>query len=81
MEWLLDWLEENPEDHQKLYSDSSKDAKEEGQCKHVAKGMKSKFYKLIATFVFSINDGANICADFHSNIVNYMKSVDNYITQ
>jgi hypothetical protein len=30
MERLLNWLEENPEDCQKLFSDSSKDAKEEG---------------------------------------------------
>jgi hypothetical protein len=29
-ERLLDWLDENPVDRQKLFSDSSKDAKEEG---------------------------------------------------
>ena len=80
-EWLLDWLEENPEDHQKLFSDSSKDAKDEGRCKCMAKSTKSEFHKMIATSVFSVNDDTNICADFHSNPVNYTKSVDNYITQ
>jgi hypothetical protein len=30
-ERLLDWLDENPVDQQKLFSDSSKDAKEEGR--------------------------------------------------
>jgi hypothetical protein len=30
-ERLLDWLEENPADHQKLFSDSTKDAKDEGR--------------------------------------------------
>ena len=80
MEWLLNWLEENPEDHQKLFSDSSKDAKEEGQHKHVAKGTKSEFHKMIATSVFSVDNDTNVCADFHSNPINYMKSVDNYIT-
>jgi hypothetical protein len=29
-ERLLDWLEENPADRQKLFSDSTKDAKDEG---------------------------------------------------
>ena len=48
--------------------------------KIVTKGMKSEFHKLIATFVFSINDDANICVDFHSNTVNYTGSIDNYIT-
>jgi hypothetical protein len=81
MERLLDWLEENPEDCQKLFSDSSKDSKDEGRHKHVAKSIKSEFHKMIATSVFSVDDDTNIHADFHSNPVNYIKSVDNYITQ
>ncbi|KAF8225153.1 hypothetical protein L208DRAFT_1506971 [Tricholoma matsutake] len=52
-EHLLDWLEENPVDRQKLFSDSTKDAKDEGRQKHVSKGTKSEFHKMIATFVFS----------------------------
>ena len=79
-ERLLDWLEENPEDHQKLFSNSSKDAKEEVQCKCVAKGTKSEFPKMIATSVFSVDDAANVHADFCSNPVNYTKSIDNDIT-
>jgi hypothetical protein len=80
MERLLNWLEENPEDCQKLFSDSSKDAKEEGWCRRVAKGIKSKFHKMMATAVFSVDDDTNIRADFHSNPVNYTKSIDNHIT-
>ena len=80
-ERLLDWLEENPEDRQKLFSDSSKDAKDEGRRKRVAKSTKSEFHKMIATSVFSVDDDTNIRADFHSNPVNYTKSVDNYITR
>ena len=79
MEWLLDWLEENPEDRQKLFSNSSKNAKEEGWCKHVVTGTKSEFHKMIATFVFSVDNNPNVCMDFCSNPVNYMKSIDNYI--
>ncbi|KAH9974182.1 hypothetical protein BGW80DRAFT_1128570, partial [Lactifluus volemus] len=78
---LLNWLEENPEDRQKLFSDSSKDAKEEGRRRRVVKGTKSEFHKMMATAVFSVNDDANIRADFRSNPVNYTKSIDNYITR
>ena len=78
-ERLLDWLNENPEDCQKLFSDSSKDAKNEGRRKHVAKGTKSEFHKMIATFVFSVDPDPDIRADFAINTINYTKSVDNYI--
>ncbi|KAF8469438.1 hypothetical protein DFH94DRAFT_615353, partial [Russula ochroleuca] len=77
-EQLLDWLEENPEERQKLFS---KDAKDEGQRKHQAKSPKSEFHKMIAAFVFSADPDTNICADFQSNPTNYAKSVDNYIIQ
>jgi hypothetical protein len=78
-ERLLDWLEENPVDRQKLFSDSTKDAKDEGRRKRVAKGTKSEFHKLIATFVFSVDADKEVREDFAANPVNYMKSVDNYL--
>ncbi|KAH9955578.1 hypothetical protein BGW80DRAFT_1466923 [Lactifluus volemus] len=43
--------------------------------------MKSEFHKMMATAVFSVDNDANICMDFHFNPVNYTKSVDNYITR
>jgi len=73
----LDWLEENPVDCQKLFSDSTKDAKDEGWQKHVSKGTKSEFHKMIAMFVFSADVDAVVQADF---AVNTIKSV-NYIAQ
>ena len=78
-ERLLDWLEENPVDQHKLFSDSTKDAKDEGQRKHVAKGTKSEFHKLIAIFVFSVDADTDVRDDFAVNSGNYMKSVDNYL--
>ena len=66
-ERLLDWLEENPADRQKLFSDSTKDAKDEGRRKRVAKGTKSEFHKLIATYVFSVDDDETVRADFAVN--------------
>ena len=78
-ELLLDWLEENPVDRQKLFSDSTKDAKDEGRRKRVAKGTKSEFHKLIAIYVFSVDADKDVRDDFAVNGGNYTKSVDNYI--
>ena len=80
-ERLLDWLEENPAYHQKLFSDSTKDAKDEGRRKHVSKGTKSEFHKMIVTFVFSADVDAIVRADFTVNPGNYTKSVDNYLAR
>lgn len=78
-ERLLDWLEENPVDRHKLFSDSTKDAKDEGRRKRVAKGTKSEFHKSIATYVFSADGDKVVRDDFAANPGNYTKSVDNYI--
>jgi hypothetical protein len=47
-EQLVDWLEDNPEDHQKLFSDLSHDVKKENRPCQVAKGSKSIFYVKMA---------------------------------
>ena len=78
-ERLLDWLEENPVDRQKLFSDSTKDAKDEGRRKRVAKGTKGEFHKLIAIYVFSVDADKEVRDDFAANSGNYSKSVDNYL--
>jgi hypothetical protein len=66
-------------DRQKLFSDSTKDTKDKGQRKRIAKGTKSEFHKLIATFVFSVDADKEVHEDFAANPVNYTKSVDNYL--
>ena len=78
-EQLPNWLEENPMDWHKLFSDSMKDAKDEGWWKHVAKGTKSELHKLIAIFIFSVNVDKDVQDDFAVNGGNYTKSVDNYL--
>ena len=78
-ERLLDWLEENPMDRQKLFSDSTKDAKDEGRRKRVAKGTKGEFHKLIANYVFSADADKGVRDDFAENSGKYTKSVDNYL--
>ena len=78
-EWLLEWLEENPSDHQKLFSDSLKDAKDKGWQKCVVKSTKSEFHKMIATFIFFVDADKEVQADFAANTINYTKSIDNYL--
>ena len=76
---LLDWLEENSVDWQQLFSDSTKNAKDKGRQKHVAKETKLEFHKLIAIFVFSVDVNKEVHDDFAVNSGNYTKSVDNYL--
>jgi hypothetical protein len=76
---LLDWLEEHPVERHKLFSDSTKDAKDEGRRKRVAKGSKSEFHKMIADAVFSVDKDSAVRDDYRANPINYVKSVDNYI--
>ena len=66
-------------DQHKLFSDSTKDAKDEGQIKCVAKRTKSEFHRLMAVFVFSVDAHKDVQDDFVVNGGNYMKSVDNYL--
>ena len=68
-------------DRQKLFSDSMKDAKDEGRRKRVAKGTKSEFHKLIAVYIFSVDADKGVQDDFVVNSGNYTKSVDNYLGQ
>ena len=66
-------------DQHKLFSDSTKDAKDEGQRKCVAKGIKSEFHRLMAVSVFSVDADKDVQDDFAVNSGNYTKSVDNYL--
>ncbi|KAJ7686912.1 hypothetical protein B0H17DRAFT_880332, partial [Mycena rosella] len=56
IEHILDWLETHVVDRQKLFSDSSKEAAEEGSKKCVTKGSKSIYYTRIAKDVFSVDN-------------------------
>lgn len=79
-ERLLDWLESHPADRQKFFSDSSKDAKDEGRLKHVAKGAKAELYGKIAFAVFSVDDDQATQADYSDKPERYIRSVENFIT-
>ena len=76
---LLDWLNENPSDHQKLFSDSAQDAKDEGHTQRKAKGAKSSFHLKMAESIFSVDKDPKIRKDFAANPTKYAKSVENRI--
>lgn len=76
-ERLIGWLEQNVVERQKLFSDSSQDAKKEGRKQRVANGAKSKYHLLIATAVFSVDADAKFREDFEANPNKYVKAIEN----
>jgi hypothetical protein len=78
---LIDWLEDNPEDRQKLFSDSSHDAKAENRRRRVAKGSKSIFYTKMAEYVFSVDMDPKVRVEVKDDTKKYSKAVENRITQ
>jgi hypothetical protein len=77
---LIKWLEDNIEDHQKLFSDLAQDAKEENYHHHTAKGSKTCFYVKMAHYIFSVDENVRIRDDVKVNGANdYAKIVENYI--
>ena len=52
MNRLLDWLDQNLDDRNRLFSDLTAAAKEEGRAKVTAKGTKNHYYAAMAKAVF-----------------------------
>ncbi|KAH9159103.1 hypothetical protein EDB89DRAFT_1805889, partial [Lactarius sanguifluus] len=79
-ERLVDWLEDNPEDHQKLFSDSSHDAKKENRARRVAKGSKSVFHNKMAEYIFSVDGEVKVHVEVKEDLKKYSKAVENRIS-
>ncbi|KAH9060603.1 hypothetical protein EDB87DRAFT_1547080, partial [Lactarius vividus] len=77
---LVDWLEDNPEDRQKLFSDLSHDAKKENRPRCVAKGSKSIFHNKMAEYIFSVDVDARVRVEVKEDIKKYSKAVENRIS-
>jgi hypothetical protein len=78
---LVDWLEDNPEDRQKLFSDSSQDAKKENRSRRVAKGSKSAFHVKMAEYIFSVDGDPKVREEVKEDVKKFSKAVENRITQ
>ena len=77
---LLDWLDQNPDDRNRLFSDSTVAAKQEGRCKVTAKGNKARYHEALAKAVFGSPDEESSLRDwylkepgkFTSSVLNYL---------
>ena len=79
-ERLIEWLENNPEDWQRLFSNSSHNAKQENWAQHVANGTKLVFHKKIAHYIFSVNPDVDVRRDQDMDPLKYTKAVENQIS-
>ncbi|KAH9163601.1 hypothetical protein EDB89DRAFT_1857979, partial [Lactarius sanguifluus] len=77
---LIDWLEDNPEDRQRLFSDSSHDARKENRPRRVAKGSKSTFHVKMALYIFSVDADPKVREEVKEDTKKYAKAVENWIT-
>ncbi|KAH8991610.1 hypothetical protein EDB86DRAFT_2765963, partial [Lactarius hatsudake] len=76
---LINWLEDNPEDRQRLFSDSSHNAKKENRMRRVAKGSKSSFHVKMAEYIFSVDADARVREEMKTDTKKYAKAVKNQI--
>lgn len=80
-ERAISWLEDNPVDRQKLFSDSTQAAKDQGRKKVMGKTPKAHFYAKIAEAVFLVDEDPLVRADWERDPTRYTKSVDNLLTR
>jgi len=79
-ERLVDWLENNVKDCQRLFSDSALDAKAEKQPHITAKGVKTNFHIKIAEYVFSLDKNKSVRAHVEEHGgKKYVKAIENHI--
>ena len=77
---LVEWLENNVEDCQRLFSDSAQDAREEHRRPRTAKSVKTSFHVKIAAYIFSVDEDTKVRDDLKAHgAKRYAKSVENRI--
>jgi hypothetical protein len=74
---LIGWLEENPTDRIKLFSDSSQDARAANRRKIVGKESKMYIYIKIANAVFSADDNPQIRDGYMHHMDKFARAVEN----
>ncbi|KAK7467555.1 hypothetical protein VKT23_004608 [Stygiomarasmius scandens] len=76
---LLDKLENDVSLRNKLFSDSSENAKSEGRRKQVSKTGKLDLHRVLAKAVFENDAKEDVREDYKANPDKYAKSVENYL--
>ena len=80
IEQLVEWLENNVKECQRLFSDSAQDAKEEKCRPHTARSGKTHFHIKMAEYIFSVDESAKIRDDLRENgVAKFAKAVENWI--
>jgi hypothetical protein len=77
MNRLLDWLEGNPTDQIKLFSDSLQEAKVGNQKKITGKESKLYIYHKIAHAVFSVDENQVIRENYTTYLDKFLRVVEN----
>jgi hypothetical protein len=81
-ERLLEWLENNVEDRQRLFSDSAQDAKEDNRRCRTAKSAKTSFYIEMAKYIFSVDEDERVRDDLKAHgPLKFAKVVENRINK
>ena len=81
-EQLVEWLEDNIEDCQRLFSDLAQDAKEEKCHPRTAKSGKHSFHIKIANYIFSADEDAKVWDDVNMHGAQmFAKVIENCITR
>ena len=79
---LVEWLENNVEDRQRLFSDLAQDAREEHCRPRTAKSVKTSFHIKMAAYIFSVDGDTKVRDDLKAHRAKrYAKSVENRIAR
>lgn len=79
---LLDWLDANPEDRNRLFSDSTAAAKEENRRKVTAKGSKLRYHVAMAKAVFDCaEEDKEMRSWYLSEPTKFTSSLSNYLNR
>ena len=80
---LVEWLENNVEDHQRLFSDLAQDAKKQ-KCRILTakKSGKTDFHVKMANYIFLVDNNLKVRDDLRVNgVVKYAKAIENRISR
>jgi hypothetical protein len=77
---LLDWIESNPIERLRLFSDSTQAAIMEDRMQEVIKTTKSVIHGKIAKYVFENDHDMEIRADYARDSQRYLKSVESRLS-
>lgn len=79
---LVEWLENNVEDRQQLFSGLAQDTKGENRRRRMTKNVKTSFHIKMAEYIFLADEDARVRDDLKAHgAKRYAKAVENHITR